>query len=219
MLYAASQCSGPTATGPLAETGIETEIVQRFGDHNRIGPRAPLYLVVEKILESGEKLPQQWPVDGTVGYEFGNSLNNLFVQRQNERAFTNLYHRFIDGTVDVGGLIYNSKKLIMETALSSEVTVLTDMLQQIASGDRRARDFTRNVLMGAIREVIACFPVYRTYIDARGRDQRARPTVHTRGNGQGEGTQSNQPDSNLRLPAIGAAAGYQRRSDSFRSIS
>ncbi len=57
----------------------------------------------------------------------------------------------------------------METALSSEVTVLTDMLQQITSGDRRARDFTRNVLMNAIREVIACFPVYRTYIDARGR--------------------------------------------------
>ena len=169
MLYAASQCSGASATGPLAETGIETEIVQRFSDHNWIGPRAPLYLVVEKILESGEKLPQEWQVDGTVGYEFGNSLNNLFVQRQNERAFTNLYHRFIDGPVDVGALIYNAKKLIMETALSSEVTVLTDMLQQIAGGDRRARDFTRNVLMNAIREVIACFPVYRTYIDARGR--------------------------------------------------
>ena len=146
MLYAASQCSGPTATGPLAETGIETEIVQRFGDHNWMGPRAPLYLVVEKILEAGEKLPQQWPVDGTVGYEFGNSLNNLFVQHQNERAFTNLYHRFIDGTVDVGALIYNSKKLIMDTALASEVTVLADVLQQIASAARRARDFTRNVL-------------------------------------------------------------------------
>ncbi len=76
--------------------------MQHFGDHNWMGQRAPLYLVVEKILEAGEKLPQEWQVDGTVGYEFGNSLNNLFVQRQNERAFTNLYYRFIDGTVDVG---------------------------------------------------------------------------------------------------------------------
>ncbi len=168
MLYAASQCSGAVPVGRLAETGIEEEIVAHFGDHNWMGPRAPLYLLVEKILESGEKLPQEWPVDGTVGYEFGNLLNNLFVQRQNERAFTNTYYRVIGGEVDVATLIYSSKKLIMETALASEVTVLTDMLQQIASGDRRARDFTRNVLMTAIREVIACFPVYRTYIDARG---------------------------------------------------
>ena len=119
------------------------------------------------------------------------------MQRQNERAFTNLYHRFIDGTVDVGALIYNSKKLIMETALSSEVTVLTDMLQQIASGDRRARDFTRNVLMKAIREVIACFPVYRTYIDARGRISERDQAVHTGSDCQGEGTQSNQPDGDF----------------------
>jgi (1->4)-alpha-D-glucan 1-alpha-D-glucosylmutase len=168
MLYAASRCSGAMPLGRLSDTGIETDIVSSFGDHNRIGPRAPLYLLVEKILESGEKLPQEWPVDGTVGYEFGNLLNNVFVQQQNERAFTNMYHRFIGGEVDVATLIYNSKKLIMETALASEVTVLTDMLQQIASGDRRARDFTRNALVRAIREVIACFPVYRTYIDARG---------------------------------------------------
>lgn len=168
MLYAASQCSGPAPLGPLSDTGIEEEIVANFCDHHWMGPRAPLYLLVEKILESGEKLPQEWPVDGTVGYEFGNLLNNLFVQRQNERAFTNTYHRFIGGDIDVRTLIYSSKKLIIDTALASEVTVLTDALQQIASGDRRARDFTRIALMTAIREVIACFPVYRTYIDARG---------------------------------------------------
>ena len=81
----------------------------------------------------------------------------------------------------------------MDTALASEVTVLTDMLQQIASGDRRARDLTRNVLMEAIREVIACFPVYRTYIDARGNISERDRAVHTRGSDQGEGSQSNQP--------------------------
>ena len=166
MLYAASQCSGPTPVGAVTEAGVETDIVKGFGGAS--STRAPLYLLVEKILESGEKLPQEWPVDGTVGYEFGNLLNNLFVQQLNERAFTRLYHRFIGGAVDVQTLVYSSKKLIMEAALASEVTVLTLMLQQISSADRRARDFTLNTLVRAIREVIACFPVYRTYIDARG---------------------------------------------------
>ena len=56
----------------------------------------------------------------------------------------------------------------MRRALASEVNVLTHMLNEISNQDRRARDFTRGVLREAIRETIACFPVYRTYIDERG---------------------------------------------------
>jgi (1->4)-alpha-D-glucan 1-alpha-D-glucosylmutase len=56
----------------------------------------------------------------------------------------------------------------MHNALSSEVNVLTHILDEISSENRRARDFTRSVLRDAIRETIACFPVYRTYIDERG---------------------------------------------------
>jgi (1->4)-alpha-D-glucan 1-alpha-D-glucosylmutase len=107
-------------------------------------------------------------VDGTVGYEFANVLNGILIDHRNERYFTNLYHRIIDSSVDVDVLIYASKKLIMDNALASEVNVLTHMLDEISSQDRRARDFTRNVLRRAIRETIACFPVYRTYIDERG---------------------------------------------------
>ena len=65
-------------------------------------------------------------------------------------------------------LVYESKRRIMHSALSSEVTVLSHMLDEISSTDRRARDFTRKALTDAIRETIACFPVYRTYIDERG---------------------------------------------------
>jgi (1->4)-alpha-D-glucan 1-alpha-D-glucosylmutase len=56
----------------------------------------------------------------------------------------------------------------MYKALSSEVNVLTHLLDHISMHDRRARDFTRSVLRNTIREAIACFPVYRTYIDERG---------------------------------------------------
>ncbi|HZU30626.1 MAG TPA: malto-oligosyltrehalose synthase, partial [Candidatus Angelobacter sp.] len=80
---------------------------------------------------------------------------------------------------DVDTLIYNSKKLIMHASLASEVNVLAHMLDAISVTDRYARDFTRKALRDVIRETIACFPVYRTYIDERGgMTERDRAHIH-----------------------------------------
>ncbi len=168
MLYVASQCCGPEPSGSLAENGVEMNVQDAFGQHEWTNQNAPLYLVAEKILEHGEHLPENWPVSGTVGYDFANLVNGVLIDHRNERVFTNLYRRFIGGTVDVNQLIYEAKKEIMDTALSSELTVLSHILEEIASTDRHARDFTRFALTEAIRETIACFPVYRTYTDERG---------------------------------------------------
>lgn len=167
MLYAASQCCGPKPTLPVAENGIEEDVQTLFGQHDWINQRPPLYVLVEKILQPGEELPT-WPVDGTVGYDFTNLLNGLFIDARNERALTNLYHRFINGVVDIDTLIYESKKKILYNALAGEVAVLTHLLDEISNSDRRVRDFTRSLLRNAIQETIACLPVYRTYIDERG---------------------------------------------------
>ena len=167
-LYAASQCIGPQPAPPVAENGIELALQAEFIQHDGSQQRAPLYVLVEKIVEPNEELPQEWPVDGTVGYEFANLVNGILIDRRNERHLTNLYHRVLDENVAVHRLIYESKKRIMHRALSSEVYVLTHMLNEISSRDRYARDFTRSVLRDAIRETIASFPVYRTYIDERG---------------------------------------------------
>lgn len=168
MLYAASQCCGAEPRPPLAENGIELPVQEIFGQHEWMNRRAPLYVVVEKILEPSEDLPQEWPVDGTAGYDFLNQVNGIFVEQHNARALTNIYRRFLGGAVDPNQLIYESKKQIMQNALASEVTVLSHMLDEISCTDRKARDFTRKALSDAIRETIACFPVYRTYIDERG---------------------------------------------------
>ena len=165
-LYAASRCLGAEPIPPLAADGIELDIHSVFGQSGN--QQAPLYLLVEKILEPGEELPNFWPVDGTVGYEFTNLVNGILIDHKNESSFTNLYHRVLGDDVRVDWLIYESKKLVMYRALASEVNVLTDILNEISNQDRRARDFTRGVLRVAIRETIACFPVYRTYIDERG---------------------------------------------------
>ena len=168
MIYAASQCSGAEPRGGTGDNGIELDIQQVFGQHDWMNQQAPMYVLVEKILEHGEHLPTDWPVDGTVGYEFANLVNGLFIDARNRRAFTTIYRRFTGLMSSVDDMVYEAKKLIMDTALASEVTVLSHRLEEIASIDRRARDFTRNSLTEAIGETIACFPVYRTYIDERG---------------------------------------------------
>jgi len=168
-LYAASRCLGAAPVPPLAADGIELDVHAAFGQQPETSEQqSPLYLLVEKILEPGERLPDQWPVVGTVGYEFANLVNGILIERRHERFFTKLYHRITEESVRVDRLIYECKKLVMRRALASEVNVLTHILDGISNQDRGARDYTRGVLREAIRETIACFPVYRTYIDEHG---------------------------------------------------
>ncbi|HWK31614.1 MAG TPA: malto-oligosyltrehalose synthase [Terriglobales bacterium] len=168
MLYAASQCVGAEPRSPLADNGIEVELQNAFGQHESVLQKPPLYCVVEKILEPAEELPEEWPVDGTSGYEFAHLVSGIFVDQRNEEAFTKLYHRWLGYSVIFDEELYHAKKIVMHTALAGEVNVLAHMLEELASMDRHARDFTRKALRDAIRETIACFPIYRTYIDERG---------------------------------------------------
>ena len=127
----------------------------------------PLYLLAEKILSKGERLPAHWAIHGTTGYEFLNLVNRLFVDASNERAMTAAYAAFTGWRTPFAGLVYESKRLIMRVSMSSELNVLGHALDRLSERDRHSRDFTLNSLTDALREVIACFPVYRTYIDGR----------------------------------------------------
>ena len=168
MLYAASRCCGAQASAAADDDGIELAVKAAFVETaGRSDESAPLYLVVEKILERGEQLPG-WRVDGTVGYDFANLVNGILIDSRNERYFTSLYNRIVDDVLDPNQIVYESKKQVMLKALSSEVNVLSHLLDRISMQDRRARDFTRLVLRNVIRETIACFPIYRTYIDELG---------------------------------------------------
>ncbi|WP_020473886.1 malto-oligosyltrehalose synthase [Zavarzinella formosa] len=124
----------------------------------------PLYVVVEKILADGEPLPADWRCDGTTGYEFIAAINGLFVADDNEPAMTELYTRFTGVSTEYRELIYQKKVLIMRSSLASELNALAYQLDRLARLDLRSRDFTLNGLRRALREVIACFPVYRSYV-------------------------------------------------------
>jgi (1->4)-alpha-D-glucan 1-alpha-D-glucosylmutase len=123
----------------------------------------PLYIVVEKILGKDEALPDSWPVQGTTGYDFINLVNGLFVHGAHERMFAELYARIVGHEEDYSDLVYEGKQYIMRLSMASEINVLAHQLNVLSEQDRRSRDFTLNSLRRAIREIIACFPVYRTY--------------------------------------------------------
>ncbi|HEX2092065.1 MAG TPA: malto-oligosyltrehalose synthase [Longimicrobiaceae bacterium] len=127
---------------------------------------APFYLLVEKILTGEETLPPDWPVAGTVGYEFLNRTNGVFVARDNEARMDDVYREFTGETERFPDLVYRRKGLILREALVSELTVLTNMLSRMSEQSRCSRDFTWGSLRDALRETVACFPVYRTYVDA-----------------------------------------------------
>ncbi|MGB9698150.1 MAG: malto-oligosyltrehalose synthase [Thermodesulfobacteriota bacterium] len=124
----------------------------------------PLFVVIEKILSEGEKLPRHWAIQGTTGYDFLNSLNSLFVARENQKTFDRLYTHFIGQQIDLPNLINSNKKMIMLISLASEIASLSHQLERLSEKNRWYRDFTLNSLTFALREVIACLPIYRTYI-------------------------------------------------------
>ena len=148
---------------------LEEGLRRRYHAHFTEQPEDPifraLYVVVEKIQGGKERIPDTWAVHGTTGYRFANVVTGLFVPRENEKALTRIYERFIGSEVDFHGLVYEKKKLIMSVSMSSEINVLARELNRISEMDRRTRDFTIGSLRKALVEFIALFPVYRTYID------------------------------------------------------
>jgi (1->4)-alpha-D-glucan 1-alpha-D-glucosylmutase len=125
-----------------------------------------LYLLVEKILMGSERLRTDWPVHGTTGYDWTNQVIALLVDRAAEKSISETYSRFIGGAPRFADLVYQKKQLTMRLSLASEINVLGHMLNRLSETNRWYRDFTLNALTTAVREVIACFPVYRTYQEA-----------------------------------------------------
>jgi (1->4)-alpha-D-glucan 1-alpha-D-glucosylmutase len=123
---------------------------------------------IEKILLGAERLPAEWPVCGTTGYDFANLVNGLFVDPAAATRVEGIYKRFIDDEVEFDELGYSSRKLIVRVALASELNVLANRLTRIALSKRKTCDFTLNNLRDALTEVVASFPVYRTYVTPSG---------------------------------------------------
>lgn len=133
----------------------------------RVRKAAPgAWIIVEKILEPGEQLPEYWPIAGTTGYDFLNQLAAVFVDPEGEQPLSEFYARFTGETATYQSLMHDKKHLVLRELFGSDVSRLTSLLVNICEMNKRYRDYTRRELNSMLREVIACFPVYRTYVQA-----------------------------------------------------
>ena len=124
----------------------------------------PIYLVVEKITASFENLPPSWPVHGQTGYHFANVVNRMLVDAATKARMDRVYQSFVGETLEWHTVAYEAQHLVLRRSLASELNVVANRLARIAQADRRTRDFTYSGVRAALAEVIACFPVYRTYV-------------------------------------------------------
>ncbi|MEY4544786.1 MAG: hypothetical protein RL685_981, partial [Pseudomonadota bacterium] len=124
----------------------------------------PLPILLEKILEPNERLPAAWPVDGTTGYEFVAASLNVLLDTSAEEKLTRLYQEFTGDTRSFHAHVHECKQRILTDSLASELTMLARQLERIAASKRQWRDFTLATLTRALVEIVAAFPVYRTYL-------------------------------------------------------
>jgi (1->4)-alpha-D-glucan 1-alpha-D-glucosylmutase len=131
----------------------------------RLRSAAPdAYVVVEDILAADEELPDDFPVQGTTGYDFIAHVDGLFVDSENEPSLTALYHAFTGESQPYPEVVRACKHEIMTSELASDVERLTYLLVDICDRYWHHRDRTFRELQEAIREVAASFHVYRAYV-------------------------------------------------------
>jgi len=126
---------------------------------------------VEKILESGEPLPEHWPVSGTTGYEFMNAVTGVLCDKKNGPAMRRAYREFTGLEQDYQTLVSDKKRLIIGKEMAGDVNNLAMTIKRAFGHFRHGRDITLYGLRRAIVEILANFPVYRTYFD----EDHARP--------------------------------------------
>jgi (1->4)-alpha-D-glucan 1-alpha-D-glucosylmutase len=138
---------------------------QQYFDRLRIRAK-DAWIIGEKILEPGEFLRESWPIDGTSGYDFLNVSNNLLVSGEGLREISAIYREFTGRSETFEEMAHEKKLNVEQEALGSDVNRLASIFVEICEGNRDRRDYTRAEIRRAIREVAACFSIYRTYVVA-----------------------------------------------------
>jgi (1->4)-alpha-D-glucan 1-alpha-D-glucosylmutase len=151
-----------------AADGLRIDHVDGIADPDdylgRLRERCPAYVVVEKILQDDERLPPEWPVDGSTGYDLLNLVGGVFIDPRAEAPLTQFYATFAGVSERYADVAHDKKLLVLREGLGSDVARLAELLLRICDRHRRHRDYTRHMLTEGLRELLACFPVYRTYV-------------------------------------------------------
>lgn len=133
------------------------------------GRHLPIF--VEKILGEGETLREDWQVDGTTGYEFMNQLSLLQHGPDGFEPLAELWTRHTERPSSFIEEAWLARQQILNGSLAGDFESVAQALLQVARDDVMSRDLTLGAIRRALQELIVHFPVYRTYISARGRSE------------------------------------------------
>ena len=128
----------------------------------------PLYVVSEKILAHHEELRLDWATSGTTGYDHMAVVNEVLTDPAGEEPLTRIYEDFVGERRDFDRLVLEAKYRTMQDTLASELNVLANRMSRLAKRHRRTRDLSRLGLRTALMDIVAHFPVYRSYVDQSG---------------------------------------------------
>jgi (1->4)-alpha-D-glucan 1-alpha-D-glucosylmutase len=126
-------------------------------------PTGPAYFVVEKILASNERLPAEWQTDGTTGYDFMDQASALLHNPAGEQPLSEFWQRMSGRPSDFASEEELARRQILERSFSAQRGTVVALLQTIAQSDLKDRDYTREAIRRCLTEILAHFPVYRTY--------------------------------------------------------
>jgi (1->4)-alpha-D-glucan 1-alpha-D-glucosylmutase len=124
-------------------------------------PQGRIY--VEKILENDERLKEDWPIDGTVGYEFLAKVNRLWMDDQRTDVLTATYADFTGHSVNFAALVREKKRAIVESTFSTDHERLAEAALNIARREWQTRDLSPRHVREALARLIIALPIYRTY--------------------------------------------------------
>jgi (1->4)-alpha-D-glucan 1-alpha-D-glucosylmutase len=138
----------------------------------------PFYVVAEKILGEGERMPRFAAVAGTTGYEWLNVISRVLLDEAGLPALDQLWREVSGDNRGFDQILIASKRRVIATILSSEFTVLCRLLARIATGHYGTRDYAADQLRSAFELFILHFPVYRTYITPSGPSRGDRAIIN-----------------------------------------
>jgi (1->4)-alpha-D-glucan 1-alpha-D-glucosylmutase len=137
------------------------EPLRYFERLRRLLPQGRIY--IEKILDNDERLNGDWPIDGTVGYDFLAKVNRLWMDDQRTDVLTTTYSDFTGHSVNFGKLVREKKRAIIESTFSGALEQLALMALMISRADWQTRDLSPRQLREALEKLITALPIYRTY--------------------------------------------------------
>lgn len=120
-----------------------------------------VYIIIEKILEPEEQLPEDWPIEGNTGYDFLALTNNVFSKEKSEEKLTAYFHQLTGDRRSVEDRIREKKKNILSNRLAGDLDNLYNLLLEqdiLNSSDIEDKD-----LKAVIAEFLIECPVYRFY--------------------------------------------------------